>query len=312
MRRLFVILAVLLPFAVNAQKKGFKVVETVPTSQPKWVSAKESPDFIYVMGQEGATLSEAKNAALQCVLSDIAMSIAVNVKGEITDSSIFNVSDDNVKFEQTVVDNIKTKIAKIPAIQGITLQKADLFYKRCYNKRSGEEYYIIYVRYPFNEFERRDLIDEYNRMEKAIDNKIKTYMDSVGDVYSLEDIKFAISRLNDLKKELGEDDRRINDINAVIGMYSDIYNSIMIDVVENVPGRIMLRLIYVNVNRTMATTQKPKVSSECATDFDINCIDGVFVVRYDSRYCYQQDLPTVDVNFKVGSKNLSKQIRIQF
>jgi len=310
MKKLLLILVVLLPFAVNAQKKGFKIVETVPSSEPKWVSAKENPDFIYIMGQEGTTLADAKNAALQGVLSDIAMSIAVNVNGEITDSSKFNVSDEKVTFEQTVVDNIKTKIAKIPSIQGITLQKADVFYKRCYNKKTGEEYYSLYLRYPFNEFERRDLIEEYNRMEKAINEKIKNYIDNIDDVKSLEDIKTAISGLNDLKKGLGEEDMRINQIGTVIGMYNDVYNSILIDVVENAPNRIVVRLVY--DNRTITTSQKPKVSSECATDFDISFEDDMCVIGFDSRYCYPQDCPTINVGFKTGSKNQNKQIRIQF
>lgn len=311
MKRLIIILILLIPFAVHAQKKGFKVVETVPEEQPKWVGAKENMDYIYVMGQEGTTLVDAKNAAIQCVLSDIAMSVAVNVVGDITDMSITNVEGNKIEFEETVVSNIKTKIAKLPAIQGITAQKADVFYKRFHNKKTGEEYFVLYLRYPFSEFERRDLIAAYNEMEKAINDKIFQYDQNVKNVSSLEEIKSSISALNDLKKELSDDDTRINQISSVITKYNDVCNSIVIDVVDNVPGKIVVRLVY--NNRMIETLQKPKISSDCAEDFNSRYDEnGSCVITFDSRYCYPQDLPTVDVSFRVGSKIQNKHIRIKF
>lgn len=310
MKKLIVILAIMLPLVATAQRKGFKLVETVPSSEPKWVGAREHPDFIYVMGQEGATLTEAKNAALQGVLGDIAMSVAVNVNGDITNQSVINVVGDKVTYEESVVNNIKTKIARMPAIQGIAVQKADVFYKRFYNKKTGEEYYVLYMRYPFNEFERRDLITAYNQMEKEIDEKIAKYIEDVDNVESVEDVKTSISGLISLKKELSEDDPRINQISTVVGMYNDIYNAIMMDVVESVPGKVAVRLLY--NDRLIETSQKPRVSSDCATDFDINTENGLWYIGYDSRFCYQQDYPTINVVFKVGSKNLTKHIRIQF
>lgn len=310
MKKLIVILAIMLPLVATAQRKGFKLVETVPSSEPKWVGAREHPDFIYVMGQEGATLAEAKNAALQGVLGDIAMSVAVNVNGDITNQSVINVVGDKVTYEESVVNNIKTKIARMPAIQGIAVQKADVFYKRFYNKKTGEEYYVLYMRYPFNEFERRDLITAYNQMEKEIDEKIAKYIEDVDNVESVEDVKTSISGLISLKKELSEDDPRINQISTVVGMYNDIYNAIMMDVVESVPGKVAVRLLY--NDRLIETSQKPRVSSDCATDFDISTENGLWYIGYDSRFCYQQDYPTINVVFKVGSKNLTKHIRIQF
>ncbi|MCQ2317624.1 MAG: hypothetical protein MJZ90_01705 [Bacteroidales bacterium] len=310
MKKLVVILAIMLPLVATAQRKGFKLVESVPSSEPKWVSAREHPDFIYVMGQEGTTLADAKNAAMQSVLSDIAMSVAVNVNGDITDRSVFNVSGDKVTYEESVVNNIKTKIAKIPAIQGIAIQKADVFYKRFYKKKTGEEYYVLYMRYPFNEFERRDLIKAYNQMEKEIDDKIAKYAEDIDDIKNVEDIKTSITALVGIKKELSDDDSRINQINTIIGMYNDVYNSIMIDVVDNIPGSVVVRLVY--DNHIIETSQKPRVNSDCATDFDIRTNNGLWFIGYDSRFCYPQDGPTINVVFKAGAKNISKQIRIQF
>lgn len=310
MKKLVVIFAILLPLVATAQRKGFKLVESVPSSEPKWVGAREHPDFIYVMGQEGTTLADAKNAAMQSVLSDIAMSVAVNVNGDITDQSVINVSGDKVTYEESVVNNIKTKIAKIPAIQGIAIQKADVFYKRFYKKKTGEEYYVLYMRYPFNEFERRDLIKAYNQMEKEIDDKIAKYAEDIDDIKNVEDIKTSITALAGIKKELSDDDSRINQINTIIGMYNDVYNSIMIDVVDNIPGSVVVRLVY--DNHIIETSQKPRVNSDCATDFDIRTSNGLWFIGFDSRFCYPQDGPTINVVFKAGAKNISKQIRIQF
>lgn len=311
MRKILIIaLALALPLCACAQKKGFKLAETNPTEKPKWVTEKERPDYIYVKGQEGSNLADAKAAAMKVVVDDISQSVAVMVEGEIIDKTVMSVYGDKSEYKQEYINNTKTKLAKMPAIQGIAIQKADVYYEHFYKKKTGEEYYMVYLRYPFSEFERRDLIDAYNAHEKEIDDKIKLYNDEIETVSNIEDINKNISLLNGLKNELGEEDSRIHQINTIIGLYNDIFKSIMVEIVENKPGHMAVRMVY--KDRMITTSQKPRVTSACAMSFDVKYINGVCHVNFDSEYCYPQDEPTVKISFRAGNSTPNKEMRIKF
>ena len=307
---LIIALVMLLPVCMMAQKKGFKLAEANPTEKPKWVTDKENIDYIYVKGQEGATLADAKGAAMKGVVDEISQSVAVKVEGEIIDNAIMRVNNDQSEFQQEYINKTKTKLAKMPAIQGIAIQNADVYYERYYNKKSGEEYFVVYLRYPFSQFERRDLINAYNEQERLINEKIKTYMDAVETVSSIEEMTTNVALLNGLKKELDEEDSRINTITTAVNLYYDAYKSIIVEVVENRPGHMAVRLVY--KGRQIITSQKPTISSDCANGFDVKYVDGVCHVDFDSSYCYPQDDPEIKISFRAGNYKAAKQIRIKF
>ena len=311
MKRFLIIAFVLLiPFCSIAQKKGFKMVESNPSEKPKWVTEKERKEYIYVKGQEDTNLADAKNGALKVVVDDISQSVAVTVVGEIIDNSGIIIHGDKAEYEQILINNTKTILAKMPALQGIALQKADVYYERYYKKKTGEEYYRVYVKYPFSEFERRDLIDAYNAWVEEIKNRIKQYEDEVETVGSIENINKNISMLNGLKNEVGEESIQVHQINTVIELYNNIFKSIIIEQVVNVPNHIAVRMVY--DGRVITTSQKPKITSACAVGFDVKYIGDVCHIYFDSQYCYAQDEPTVKVSFKAGNNRPSKEIRIKF
>lgn len=311
MKKLLIIaFALILPFCSVAQKKGFKMVESNPSEKPKWVMEKERADYIYVKGQEGSNLADAKAAAMKVVVDDISQSVAVVVEGEIIDKTVMNTYGDKSDYKQEYINNTKTKLAKMPAIQGIAIQKADVYYEHFYKKKTGEEYYMVYLRYPFSEFERKELIDAYNAHEKAIDDQIEKYKNEVETVGSIEDIEKNKLLLNGLKKEIGEDDSRIEKINTIIGLYNDINKSLRVELVENRPGHIAVRLVY--KDRTITTAQKPNVTSSCAVGFDVRYSGDVCHIDFNSEWCYPQDEPTIKVSFRAGNSKPNKEIRIKF
>jgi hypothetical protein len=311
MRRLLIIaLAIILPSCAVAQRKGFKLVESNPSSKPAWVTANERMDYIYVKGQEAATLADAKGLAMKGVVDEISQSVAVKVEGEIIDNSVMTINGNTSEFHEQYINNTKTKLAKMPALQGITIQKADVYYERYYNKKSGEEYYVVNLRYPFSEFERRDLIDAYNAQEKAINDKIAQLKDEVETVSSIEDINKNVAELSGLSKELGNEDARVHTINTVIGLYNEVCKSMMVEVVENRPSHMAVRIVY--KDRLITTSQKPVVKSDCAMSFDVKYVNGICNVNFDSSYCYPQDEPVIKITFKAGNSKISKDIRIMF
>ena len=63
----------------------------------------------------------------------------------------------------------------MPALQGISLSKAEIYWERYIHKKTKESFYDYYILYPFSEFELQELIDAYNAQEKAINDKIDNY-----------------------------------------------------------------------------------------------------------------------------------------
>jgi|GEM_PF-1236132 len=309
-RLLIILVVVLVPLCAVAQKKGFKRVECVPKQKPAWVTEEERKDYYYIKNQEGATLTEAKSAAMTEVLNSICGSVASIVTGEMKSSGKVVVVGNEQEFWEEYTSKTQVRIAKLPAIQGVTVQKADVYYERYYKRKTGEEYYVVCMRYPFNEFERRDLIDAYNKQEQFINDEIDRYDDEVEVVGSVEAINKNITGLNLLKKELFDDDSRVARIDAIIKLYTDILKSLTVELMENRPGFMSVRLTY--KGKVITTSRKPKVTSDCANDFDVRYDKDKWTVAFNSGYCYEQDDPTVKIVFTAGNSKPTKQVRIKF
>ena len=364
MKKIFIIAMILLiPFCSVAQRKNFKLMESVPKEKPKWMSEKERGDsYIYIKGVEENTLSDAKNAAIQMVAEEIAQSVAVVVSGEVINTSGFKYNGNKDEFEAEMIRKTKLKLAKLPALQGLTIAKADVYYERYYCRKTGEEYYRIFVKYPFNDFERHDLLNAYNQKEKDLTDKVAAYEaeyettddvenidkniikvkallkefdeedsryiqckalikmyrnkklaiynDEYETVSSIEDIDKNIIKINAFMKELGEDDPIYTNCKALIEMYKKMCKAIIVEVVENSPGHMAVRLVY--DGRMITTSQKPKIKTDCASNLNIQYKDGICHLTFTTEYCYEQDEPTNKFTFKACDATITKELRIKF
>lgn len=310
MRRFLIIALIsLLPICGMAQRKGFKLVEKNPTEKPKWLNEVEREDYIYVKGVEAATLPDAKGLAMINVIDQIAQSVAVKISGEIVNDATTTTVNDKSEFKETYVSKTKTKIAKMKALQGFSIQNADIYYEHYYCKKQGETYYSVSLRYPFSAFERRVLIDDYNKQEKAINDTIDYYNNAVETVSSIEEINNNITILKGIKKELEEDDSRVERINTIINLYNNIFKSTIIEVAENKPGRVVVKMVY--DGRVITTSQKPQILSNCAQSFDVKYYKDLCYVTFDSCYCYSQDDNEIKITFKAGVSKIQKRIKIK-
>ena len=99
---------------------------------------------------------------------------------------------------------------------------------------------------------------------------------------------------------MGPEDSRVDRISGITNRYIAIYDNIIMDIVSNVPGKLTIRLVY-NGN-VITTSQKPRVSSNCATQFTVRSEDDNMIINYNSDYCYAQDDNYVEIRFRFGSK----------
>lgn len=295
---LIIVLGLMLPLCTFAQKKGFKLVEK-SGDKPEWVGKGSVKDYIIVQSDK-PTLEEAKADAMQKVRAEIASSVATNVVRTVNSYTQKTVEGTNASTNATMSIESTSKIAKMPAIQGVSITKADTYHEFFKNKKTGEEYYNLYVKYPFSRFDLVELVTAYEKHEKEIDDRIANYEDGLNNIESVEQVDDAITALGALVKEVGPEDSRVDRISGITNRYIAIYDNIIMDIVSNVPGKLTIRLVY-NGN-VITTSQKPRVSSNCATQFTVRSEDDNMIINYNSDYCYAQDDNYVEIRFRFGSK----------
>lgn len=359
MKKLLVIaLALMLPICTFAQKKGFKLVEK-SGQKPEWVGKGSVKGFIIVQSDK-ATLEEAKSDAMQKVRAEIAESVATNVQRTVDSYTQRVTEDGNSITNSTIKMESSTRIAKMPAIQGVSITKAETYNEIYRNKKTGETYCVLYVKYPFSQFDMVELVTAYEKYDSEINDKIKKYEDGLNSDMSVKEIDASVTALDGLAKELGDDDPRIERINTIINGYVNakmkkyedgldniksveeidvtisalgiwfkelgddprasritsitnryikVYDDINIEIVENNPKKLVVRLVY-NGN-TITTSQMPRVTSNCADQFNTKNEGDKIVVNYSSEYCYGQDDNYIELRFKFGSKFVKKQAFIK-
>ena len=171
-RILLIALVMMIPFCTFAQKKGFKLVEK-SGPKPEWVGQGSVKNFIIVQSEK-PTLEQVKADAMDKVRAEIASSVATNVSRIVDSYSLKEVNGDDVTTSRTMTIETTSKIARMPAIQGVSLTKAETYQEMYRNKKTGEVYYVLYVKYPFSSFDLVDLVTAYEEHEEEINAKIKS------------------------------------------------------------------------------------------------------------------------------------------
>lgn len=305
MKKLLIIaLALALPLCVCAQKKGFKLVEK-SGAKPEWVGQGFVKDYIIVQSDK-ATLDEAKADAMQKVRTEMAASVATNVKRVVDSYTLMEVENGESTTNATMSIASTSSIARMPAIQGVSITKADTYYEYFKNKKTGEEYYNLYVKYPFSQFDLVELVTAYELHEKELDENIQNYEDGLDSIETVEQVDAAIVALNALSEEVGSDDPRYHKIDGIVKRYNKVYDNIIIDLVNKSSDKITVRLVY--NGKTITTAQKPRMASNCATQFSVKSEGKNTVINYNSEYCYDQDDNYVEIRFKVGPKFVKEKI----
>ena len=122
---------------------------------------------------------------------------------------------------------------------------------------------------------------------------------------NVEQVDDAIVALGALCKEIGTDDARYFAVEGLVNRYIAVYDNIIMEIVSNVPEKLTIKLVY--NGKTITTSQKPRVKSNCASQFNVKANGDNIVICYNSEYCYEQDDNFVEVSFRFGSKYVKEK-----
>ncbi len=313
-KRILFILFVLITQFGYAQ--NYKLVEQNPKSKPKWLTEGAGKGQLMIQANKVPTLEEAQNAVMSSLLANIASSISVIVIGETLDKTdLTSVElDGKTKEEyiQKIEKNTTLKIAKMPALQGVSLSKADIYWERYIDKKTKETCYDYYILYPFSDYELQELMSAYNAQEKAVSDKIENYKNSLSDIDDIDVMLENIEQMKSMMEEMGDADVKYSKLDEVKKLYEKAIKDIYVEVVENYnendKGTLVIELKY--DEKTMKTKSLPQLRSSCARDFNKKHNGNRIILTFNTFDCYEQDDNYVEVRFTFGKRKLIKKINI--
>ena len=308
-KSLFLILFMLVQFVCFSQK-SYKLVEQSSKEKPSWT--KSSDPYLF-QAIKVPTLEDAKNMVKSDLLSQIASSVASTISADVTVHKDEKIQGNTNEYNESVEIVINTKVAKMPALQGISLDKANIYWERYIDKKTKETSYDYYMLYPFSTFELQQLIDAYNAQEKAINDKIDNYRETLESIDDIDVLVENISQMERMKKELVDDSDRCNRLNEIIRLYEKTVKNIYVEVVENYnhnnTGTLVIQLKP--DEKVMKTKSLPNLKGVCARNFAKKHNDNKIVITFNTYDCYEQDDNYVEVRFSFGKAKLNNKICIK-
>lgn len=298
-KNLIIFILSFMPLLVMAQKE-YKLVEQSAKERPNWVSSSDPYLFIEY---KAVSLDTAKMIILGKLKNQIASSVAT----EICSTIVIDEEDDG-EYRRRVKSVVEAKVPKMPVLQGVDLNKADIYWERYYNKKTKEYSYDYYVLYPFTLIDLQELMDAYNAYEKAVDDKIENFRKSLDNIDDVETLMENDSQMRAMKEEFKDDQTRVSQLNHTIEMYEQTIKDVHVKILESNRNTIVMQLMH--GERVMKTKSTPKFRSGCAKDFASRHEGDKIVVTFDDFECYEQDDNYVEVWFRFGKVSLKEKVRI--
>lgn len=296
MRRVLCIWGLLL---VSALMFGqIKVVEKSAKRVPSWLGLSEI-GYIITSG-ESETLDEAKAHCLANIRQSIISSVAVNLTSVETYHEVADMSGKSSDINRKYQSDIEAIAASLPYISNIHIDKAEIYWRKLYDKKERTYRYEVHAKYPFSSLEREMLIAEFKAQEQEQYNKFLALKDDYSsDFTEVEFIDRAISELHALRKYF-IDAKRQNEVDALVSNYRRLYKAISIVPYSEKLGEI---IYYLELDgRRVTYSKKPTAKSEFATNIQVRAMEGsLYKITYRYDYCLPEDENTIEVTLKFNS-----------
>lgn len=311
-KSIIILLLAVLPLLGFAQK-DYKLVEQSPKNKPSWLTNGNTFGAFLIQANKVATLEEAQNNVMASLMSQVASSIAVQVVGEIEKNIDWTVVElegrTQEQYLEQVKDNTTLKIAKLPALQGFSITKAEIYWEKYQHKKTKEYSYDYYMLYPFSSYELEELIAEYNAQEKAINDKIDNFRNILDEIENVDVMLENINEMKSMIKEYGEEDAaKYNKLKNNISLYENLIANIYIDVLENANGKLVIQLKH--DEKVLKTKSLPQLKGNCARDFTKKHNGTLIEIGFNTFDCYEQDDNYVEIKFNFGKKRVVNKVLI--
>jgi hypothetical protein len=311
-KNILILLMLFLPLFGFAQKH-YKLIEKTPKNKPAWLTNGNTFGAFIIQASKVATLEEAQNDVMMSLLNQVASSIAVQVIGEMEKNIDWTVVNLNGKSKEQYIEEIRNnttvRIAKMPALQGFSITKADVYWERYRNKKTKEYCYDYYIRYPFSSFELDELISAYNAQDKLVNDEIDNYKNILEDIENVDVMLENINMMKTMMQEYGEEDIvKYNKLKNNISLYEKTIGNIYIEVLENTSGKLVIQLKC--DDKVLKTKLLPQLKGECARDFVKKHNGNQIEINFNTFDCFEQDDNYIEIKFTFGKKRITEKVLI--
>jgi len=279
-----------------------KVIDKSKKKKPAWVNA-TIKDYIIVTGR-GKTVDEAKSQVLPEIRKEIMNSVAIYVRSS-SEITIENENKNNVintieKFKNT--STLQT--ADIPALKGLSLNKAeDYYWEKFQNKKTKEVTVAYHVKYPFSEAEMQKIIRQFEKQDQEMTDKLNSIVDHIDEIKSIDEIYTDIKELQNLEDYFV--DQRKEKAQMGIIRLKDMLKSIELVPIENTLGRLVYA--FKIGEKYYASSKKPKYkNSECVTITSKTTKGYEQIIEYEYEDCMEDEQNQITVKYKFGNTRVEK------
>ena len=279
-----------------------KVVERSSKKAPQWVGVSIA-DHI-VVSAEAKTLSEAKDKCIADIRQSIINSVATNISSKELTLDTQTINGQTTDVLRRYESQVQAIAAKLPFVTGVSLDDAEIYWQKIYNKREKSYKYEVHAKYPFSLLKRNSLIMEYLKQEQEQNEKYHALKSEFSTFTEIEFINRAIAELKALEQYF-VDQKRKDEAKVLASNYHKLYSQISIVPYHNALGEIVY---YLNLEgRRMTTSRRPNIKSQYATSISFAPAEqNMYRITYNYDNCQDNDENKIEVihNFASGQTML--------
>ena len=276
---------------------------------PEWIGGMET-GYIIVTA-EATSLDAAQNKAMTQVREQIISAIATKVHSA-TNITMHEIAENGqIDSRREVKSELSVTAADIPYLADVSPTHASDYYWVKLQRADKTIVYGYHIKYPFSNIKLRQLVDEYEKAQKAVNDSLQAFASTDFANYdSLDEMLARHSQLKQFMLSLREDDSRRNICQSIRQNYERMLSGNMH--VETVSaGRDKTEVALAYGDKQIACNLTPKTKTNCLTAIEVRSTGHGNVITYDySTGCYDDEQNWIEVTYTIIGKKITQRCYI--
>lgn len=266
----------------------------------------------FIATAEAPTLDEAQQKAITRVREQIIYAVATRVQSSTT-ITMHTVSDNGeVNEHKEMTGELSVRAADIPYLANISPSRVDDYYWQKIRRDDKSVYYAYHVKYPLPNSRLRELIADYEKRQRALNDTLQSFASTDFATYTdLNQIILQHSRLKQFAQTLPEDDPRQEMCKAIRQGYERmVTQNLHAETISSDRQATVVALVY--GTRRLTFTLRPRTKSNCLTAIQTQTLPDATRISYDYQSgCYDDEENYLDVIYTVFGKKISTRCYIK-
>ncbi len=299
--------AILLACGTIAANAETKVVERSAKKAPAWVGT--AVDGYLTIAVQAKSIADAQRQAEDEIAGRIVMAVARNISIGSSNVSSETISGNSVESHDEFTRTSAIRGANLPFMKGISLAKAEeIYWEKRRDKKTKEEFYDYYVKYPFFRTEQSMLVAQFEEYDAEKEAELAALEAEIDEVDSSEAIKSAMGRVDALKKYFFDNVRQTRADN-LYQRYKSLGKSIAMT--GKPAGANKFKIEFQLAGKPFKVYTVPKVTSNYAASIQTTPDgNGGFDITYDNSDCLEDEENWIEVSTRVEGQKLHSRYNL--